>query len=211
MQWEQPQDAYRITKVASQLQDGECIFTWQWPRDVEYVYLYSFDAGAEQPPEDLIPQQLKLFTREEYKAKSGYRERVDYIGLRGYRVFPCVRREGKLVVLKQTDESNLVLMNGGRAKIRCSIKYGTKLFSKYKTVRIQLFCEIAVSKDALCYVKKEGASPSNKDDGIAYPFMSDFPVGRSVLQEIEIGKNDFIRIFFTDSKKYSELFSLIME
>ncbi|ULL18872.1 hypothetical protein DVH26_33215 [Paenibacillus sp. H1-7] len=210
MQWEQPSDGYRITKVVSQRQDGECILTWQWPKDVEYVYIYSFEAGTERHPEDLSPQQLKLFTREEYKSKSGYRDKVDYIGLRGYRIFPCVRRDGRLVLLMQADESNLVLMNGGRARIVYSLKYGSKLFSKFKTARIQLFCEIAVPQDALCYVKKEGANPSNKDDGIAYPFMSDFPVGRSVLQEIEIGRNDFIRIFFTD-KKYSELFSLSME
>lgn len=185
--------------------------TWAWPKDVEYVYVYGFQAGAERPLDELLPQDLKLFTREEYKNKSGYRERVDYIGLRAYRIFPCVRREGKLTALRQTDDRNTIIVSGGRAKIRYSVKYGSKLFSKFKTVRIQLFCEIAVPQDALCYVKQEGASPADKDDGIAYPFMSDFPVGRTVLQEIEIGKNEFVRVFFTDSKKYSELFTLIQE
>ncbi|MFD1218808.1 hypothetical protein [Paenibacillus vulneris] len=211
LQWDEPGDPYRITKAACQLQDGDCLLTWQWPKDVDYVYIYSFPDGAEEAPEVLTPKQLKLFTREEYKAKAGYRERVDYIGLRGYRIFPCLRSDGSLTLLRQTDDANVARMNGGRAKIRCSVKYGSKLFSKYKSARIELFCEIAVPQEALCYVKKEGAVPAHKDDGIAYPFMDDFPVGRTALPQVEIGKNDYIKVFFTDSKRYSEQYALMYE
>lgn len=211
MQWEALSDPYRITKAVSQVQEGEVILTWQWPKDIDYVYVYSFTEGEELLPAQLDPRQLKLFTREEYKTKAGYREKVDYIGVRGYRIYPCLRQSGGLTALRQTDDDNRVRVNGGRAKIRWSVKYGSKLFSKYKTARIQLFCEIPVPQDTLCYVKKEGGSPAGKDDGIAYPFMGDFSVGRTVLPEIEIGKHDVIRVFLADSERDRELFELMYE
>ncbi|TXK83794.1 hypothetical protein [Paenibacillus sp. N3.4] len=211
LQWEEPNEFYRIRKVECQLHDGECMLTWQWPKDVDYVYMYSFDYGAEQSPQLLDSHQLKLFTREEYKAKGGYRERVGYIGAHGYRIFPCIRLNGALTAYQQTDADNIIRVSGGRAQIRCSIKYGSKLFSKYKTARIQLFSEIAVPKEALCYVKKEGAIPVNKDDGIVYPFMNDFSIGRCVLPEIQIGKKDYLRLFFTDNRQFGEQYELILE
>ena len=210
MQWEPLDDPYRITKIASQLQDGEVILTWHWPKDIDYVYVYSFAEGEELLPEQLTVKQLKLFTREEYKIKSGYREKVDYIGVQGYRIFPCLR-QGGLMPLMQTDDHNVIRVNGGRAKIRWSVKYGGKLFSRYRSARIQLFCEIPVPQDTLCYVIKEGGSPASKEDGIAYPFMSDFPVGRTVLPEIEIAKNDAIRVFLAHSERDRGLFELIYE
>ncbi|WP_308862358.1 hypothetical protein [Paenibacillus radicis (ex Xue et al. 2023)] len=211
LQWEELEEPYRIKQTACYIQNGECTVTWAWPRGVESVYVYSFPDGAEQPPDLLEPKQLKLFTREEYKARSGYRERIEYLGVQGYRIFPCLMQAGKLRPLKQADAQNYARVSGGKAKIRYNIKYSHSWFSKYKTVRIQLFCEISVSKEALCYVKKEGSPPANKEDGIAYPFMSDFPSGRHILPEVEVGKNDYIRLFFTDGKAFGELYDLIPE
>ncbi|OMF18707.1 hypothetical protein BK127_09655 [Paenibacillus sp. FSL H7-0331] len=211
MQWEEPEMQYRIVKAASQALDGESVVTWQWPKHVEAVYVYSFPDGTEQEPEGLESKRLKLFTREEYKTRSGYRERIEHIGVQGYRIFPCLIRGGQPVPLKQIDRENYTRVSGGKAKLSYSIKYGNKWFSKYKSVQIQLFCEMAVPQNALCYVKKEGASPVNKEDGIAYPFLNDFAAGNHRLPEIEIGKNEFIRLFFTDGKAFGELYELIAE
>lgn len=211
LQWEEPENQYRILKTASQVLDGESIVTWHWPKHVEVVYVYSFPDGMEQAPELLEPNRLKLFTREEYKTRSGYRERLEHIGMQGYRIFPCLIRSGQPVPLSQTDTDNYVRVSGGKAKLRYSVKYGNKWFGKYKSVRIQLFCEIAVPQQALCYVKKEGAPPVNKEDGIAYPFLNNFGSGSHTLPEIEVGKNDYIRLFFTDGKAFGELYELISE
>jgi hypothetical protein len=210
LQWDEPEEQYRILKTAFQVQDGECIVTWQWPKDVESVYVYSFRDGTEQAPDLLEAKRLKLFTREEYKTRLGYRERIEHTGVQGYRIFPCLRR-GQPVALMQIDSDNYVRVSGGKAKLRYSIKYTNKWLSKYKTVRIQLFCEIPVPKEALCYVKKEGSSPANQEDGIAYPFPNDFAQGRHVLPEVEVGKNDYVRLFFTDGKAFGELYELIPE
>lgn len=209
MQWEEPEEQYRILHTVCQVIDGESIVTWQWPKQVETVYVYSFSDGMEQPPEQLDTKRLKLFTREEYKTRLGYRERIEHTGVQGYRIFPCLLRSGKPVPIKQMDGSNYVRVSAGKAKLRYSIKYGNKWLSKYKTVRIQLFCEVPVPKEALSYVKKEGSPPANKEDGIAYPFLNDFAPGRHVLPEIEVGKNDYIRLFFADGKAFGELYELI--
>ncbi|MDF2958443.1 MAG: hypothetical protein K0S39_178 [Paenibacillus sp.] len=211
MHWEELDEQYRIKQTASQVQSGECTVTWTWPKGVESVYIYSFPDGAEQPPDRLVPKQLKLFTREEYKARSGYRERIEFLGVQGYRIFPSLLKDGKLITFKQTDAQNFVRVSGGKAKIRYQVKYSHSWFRNYKTVRIQLFCEISVPREALCYVKKEGAVPANKDDGTVYPFMNDFASGHHVLPEVEVGKNDYIRLFFTDGRAYGELYELIAE
>jgi len=210
-QWEEHDEQYGIKQTSAQVQNGESVVTWMWPKGVESVYVYSFSDGTEQPPETLGPRQLKLFTREEYKTRLGYRERVEHFGVQGYRIFPCLMRDGKLAPLKQTDAHNCVRVSGGKAQIRYQIKYSRSWFAKYKKVRIQLFCEIAVPRDVLCYVKKEGSAPVNKDDGITYPFMSDFASGRHVLPDVEVGKDDYIRLFFTDGKASGQLYELIPE
>ena len=43
--------------------------------------------------------------------------------------------------------------------------------------------------------KEAGAYPVNKEDGILYPFVTDFAAGRNELPAIEVGKNDYIRLF----------------
>ncbi|MGE6228972.1 hypothetical protein [Paenibacillus chitinolyticus] len=211
MQWEEINEENRITKLASQpASEGECLLTWQWPKEVAAVYVYSFESGSEEAPEQLAPHQLKLFTREEYKAAGGYRERMEYIGMRGYRIFPCVMKDGRVAPYRQTGTDNTIRVSAGKARIRYSIKYGGRLFGKYKSAKIQLFCEIPVPQEALCYVKKEGGHPAGRQDGTAYPFRRDFEAGTQTLPEIEIGKHDFLRLFFTDSR-YGDVYELIQE
>jgi hypothetical protein len=212
MQWnDNVHDDRRITNVQHRIQNHECILTWKWPEDVQVVYIYGFEADSELPAEQRPDKAMKLFTREEYKAKSGYRTRIESIGRFAFRVYPCERTSDGLVVIKQEDEDNRIHFSTGKALIRYSIKYGRAFFSKQKPVRIELHSEVQVSKDALCYVKKEGGFPLHKEDGVAYPFIRDLQPGRNSLPEIEINKNDQIKIFFTDGKKYGEIYELIPE
>ncbi|MNN38378.1 hypothetical protein D3C81_1523740 [compost metagenome] len=99
----------------------------------------------------------------------------------------------------------------GRAKIRYSITHKSGLLRKYKTVQISVLSEVEIPKEALCYVKKQGNYPVSIEDGTVYPFLRDFPSGRSTLPVIEVGKNDYVRLFFTDGPKYGRLYELIPE
>ncbi|MNI95240.1 hypothetical protein D3C73_1534800 [compost metagenome] len=71
--------------------------------------------------------------------------------------------------------------------------------------------EAPVPKDVLCYVKKRGGHPASKEDGVLFPFVQDFAAGRNALPPIEIAKDDFVRIFFTDGRSYGQYYELVPE
>lgn len=201
----------RITGMRHRMQDNESVLTWNWPENVHCVYIYLFPAEAELPLEQRPGHAMKLLTREEYKAKAGYRGRVEGIGRYAYRVYPCERGTDGIAMLRQEDDDNIIRFSTGKARIRYSIHYGSGLFRKMKPVRIELTSEVPVPKEALCYVMKEGALPLHKEDGTVYPFIEDIAPGRNVLPEIEIPKPNRIRLFFTDGKTYGEIYELIPE
>lgn len=201
----------RITGIRHRFQDNESVLTWNWPEDVHLVYIYLFPVEAELPLEERPRQAMKLLTRDEYKASAGYRGRAEGTGRYAFRVYPCERNPDGIVLLRQEDEDNIIRFSTGKAQIRYSIDYRFALFSKMKPVRIALTSEVLVPKEALCYVMKEGSFPLHKEDGTAYPFIEDIAPGRNVLPQIEIPKNNKIKLFFTDGKKYGEMYELIHE
>lgn len=212
MEWmDSTAEERRITEMRHRIDDNECIITWNWPEGIQFVYVYGFKADAEVGPNQRAAKDMKLYTRDEYKARKGYRAQLDGIGRFAFRVYVSERVDGNMVVHRQEDEDNIIRFSSGKAKIFYSIKYGRAFFSKRKPVRIQLNSEVYISRDALCYVKKEGSFPLHADDGIVYPFIHDIQPGRNVLPEIEINKDDQLKLFFTDRKKYGEMFELIPE
>jgi hypothetical protein len=211
MQWGDQDERLQITRIDRVVQDGEAILTWQWPKDLEYVCIRSYRDPMDGSLPELDPRTFKLYTREEYKVNSGYRARVNYIGLQYYRIYPCMMRDGVLTVLRQANDNNFVQISGGKANIRFSIKYSNRLFSKMKRVDIRLFCEMPVDREALCYVKKQEGYPTSVSDGVVYPFNRDFSAGPNILPPIEINKNEFVKLFFTDGKRYGSVYELIPE
>jgi hypothetical protein len=216
MIWCDPQQEYMIPKATGQSRNGECTLNWDWPKNVQYVYIASYRPDEEpvgQPDESwLSARSLKLVTREEYKIKAGYRDRADFIGMKIYRLFPCIRtEEGELEAFLQWDDHNMVRISGGKAEIRYKVRYGKGWFQKLKPVTLELFCEIPVSEKALCYVKKKGSEPVHKDDGVVYLFNRTFEAGQTRLPEIQIAKDEYVRLFFTDGKAYGTMYELMKE
>ena len=202
-----------ITGAACRVQEGISILTWDWPGNLRYVFVHGSAPGAtaslgEQNgrPE---PQGMKLYTREEYKANGGYRERSDRIGFYRYTVYPCIRQEGRLLVYHQNDGDNEVTFSLGKAMIRCSIEYGGGWLGKRRTARMTVTTEVPVPKEALCYVIKTGSSPFSVEDGVRYPMLFDLIPGRNRMPDIEINRNEYVKLFFTDGKAYGGTFDLI--
>ncbi|QRG67597.1 beta-mannanase [Brevibacillus choshinensis] len=210
IKWEDT-TALFIKDVVCQLQGDEYVINWHWAEDVPCVYVHR--SGYDEPFDvnQLGGGQLKLYTREEYKAHKGLREKNEGIGRYTYRIFPCRLENGKPVMLLPRGEAHIVHVRTGKAKIYYSFKRGRNWFSSYQSLQIRIFSEIPIPKEALCYVKKEGAIPANKDDGTQYAFIRDMQPGVNLLPEIEVRKKDEIRLFFTDGKKYGELYELIPE
>ncbi len=74
-----------------------------------------------------------------------------------------------------------------------------------------IMTELPLDKELLCYVRKRDSVPISLTDGTWFPFVRDFPAGKTELPEFDIGKNDYIRIFFNQGNKSAEMFELIPE
>lgn len=201
-----------ITDVTSQVDDRFCTLRWRWPDGVQAVYIHKTSAEeASMGTGDIPPVGMKLYTREEYKSNNGYRDRLDEIGLVSYSIFARLAENGETLLVRQSDGANRVVVSAGKARIYYSIQQKKGLFGKQKTVHMAITAEVPVARDVLCYVKKRGGHPAGKEDGILFPFVQDFAPGRNVLPPIEIGKDDFVRIFFTDGPKYGLYYELVPE
>ncbi|MBT2290310.1 beta-mannanase [Paenibacillus albidus] len=199
-----------ITELSSRVEDRFCTLRWRWPEGVQAVCIHK--ASAEAPVDgDSPPAGMKLYTREEYKANNGYRDRLDDIGLVAYTIFARLAEHGDTMLVRQKDGDNRIVVSAGKARIYYSILQKKGLFSKQKTVHMTITAEVPVGRDVLCYVKKRGGYPSGKEDGVLFPFVQDFAAGKSSLPPIEIGKEDFVRIFFTDGRKYGLYYELVPE
>ncbi|WP_066065308.1 hypothetical protein [Neobacillus soli] len=200
---------HEIKNLKKTVQDSEVQLTWFWSKEVDFVYIYKANVDNVRPISELEEHDLKLYTREEYKANHGYRGRIDAIGRSAYRIFPCQKRDGKLLVYKQENDDNLIYISGSKAKIYFSITYKNKLFQPRKKVRMAIMTELSLDKELLVYVKKSGSVPISIDDGTMYPFVRDFPAGKTTPPEIEIDKNEYIRIFFSNGRSAAQNFELI--
>ncbi|EKN71493.1 hypothetical protein BABA_01290 [Neobacillus bataviensis LMG 21833] len=200
-----------IKDVKQTIQDAEVRLNWFWSNEIDFVYIYKTASDNVKPISEIDERDIKLYTREEYKINQGYVSKLDTIGRTAYRIFPCQKRDGKLVVFKQEDEKNLITITGARAKIYFSISYKNKLFQPRKKVKLAIHTELPLEKELLVYVKKSGGVPSSLEDGTVYPFVRDFPAGRTVSPEIEMDKNEFIRIFFNNGKNTAQHYELIPE
>jgi hypothetical protein len=204
MEWiESTKPEWEIKDIHATIKDSELTLTWFWPKEIDFVYISFMD-----PDTDAFGK-MKLYTRDEYKAKQSYIGRIDSIGKYEVRIFPCVKDLDHLFVIKQVNNQHHVYVNTGKARIYYSILYKQKWFGSRKKIRMKIMAEVPFGRDILCYVKKQGGVPISLDDGTFYPFVRDFPAGNTELPEIELDKDEYIRIFFHDGKKFAEMYELI--
>lgn len=206
-----------IRGLSHQLDEDRCTLRWQWPEGIQAVYIgRAFDIlagdageGVASAPSDSPSDKLRLYTRNEYKANNGYHDRIEGVGRVIYTVYASVTEQGDAVLFRQPDGANRAVFSTGKARVTVSIREKGGWLQKFKTVEIRVTTEVPIPKEALCYVKKQGSYPAHKEDGTVYPFVMDFAAGKNVLPAIEVGKNDYVRLFFTDGKKYGQLYELV--
>ncbi|HCJ57549.1 MAG TPA: beta-mannanase [Clostridiaceae bacterium] len=212
MEYKEPTSMGEQIKDIQGFVDGDkLVLKWLWPNGIDSVYIYKSCEDEAVTIDMINNNNARLYTKEEYKEFYGYYERINEIEKITYWIFPCVKENGKLLLINQNGIDNRITLSLGKANIFYSIKEKRRLFKNTKIVKIIVRCDKAIGKEVLCYVIKSGASPINKDDGKRYSFNQDFNVGRNPLPEIEIKTDDSIRIFFQDGKKYGEIYELIRE
>lgn len=197
-----------ISGMTRVVEEDRCTLRWIWPSGIEAVYIGKSSADlAQDSSKDMT--ELKLYTKAEYKANNGYHSRLEGFGRFVFTVYACQEGDGGKRLILQSDNENRIEMSAGKAKIHYVISSKSGLFSKYKTIQIQVTTEVPIAKEVLCYVKKQGGYPTNKEDGMLYPFVVPFVAGKNVLPAVEVGKQDFVRLFFTDGRQYGQMYDLI--
>lgn len=202
------QDSPLISGLTRTMEADLCTLRWHWPGSVQAVYIGKTAVGQEQADAPSTAG-FKLYTKAEYKANNGYHSRIEGIGRYTFTVYACQEGEGGPQLILQQGGENAIEISAGKAKIQYSIRSKAGIFQKYKTIQIQVTTEVPLTKDVLCYVKKQGGYPANKEDGTLYPFVSPFSSGKNLLPAIEVGKQDYIRLFFTDGRLYGQMYELI--
>lgn len=204
-----PTDEIRDIKIT--IIDTNAHIQWFWPNGIDFVYIQQtpIDQGLSQT--EFEPLDLKLYTREEYKANQGLLFNLETMGQIALRIFPGKKIDGRLIVFRQDNKQNRIFLNGSRAKVYFSITYKQKLFQPLRKVRMSITTEIPIRKEQLVYVKKRGGVPLSLEDGTLYPFIRDMVPGTTILPEIEINKHEFVGIFLSKSKDAAQQLELIPE
>ena len=96
---------------------------WSWPPGLQAVYIHrAMDDGFGRPAGDSQTDGMRLYTRDEYKANNGYRDRLDGIGQITYTVYALSSEDGEMALIRQEDEANRIRFSTGKAKLVYSIR-----------------------------------------------------------------------------------------
>lgn len=198
-----------VTDLKSLVEANTFTLRWKWPQNSDLVYLYKVNTMEDVNLEIINEKNLKLYTKDEYKEFNGYVEKIKEISQYKYIVFPALEGEYEPVAIKQKDERNQVLFCTGKPEIIYHIVEHKRIFGSKKIIKINIYSDAPIRKEALCYVKKQGSYPVSIEDGVKFDFVFDFHAGENEQQPIEIGRDEYIRVFLKDSNEYRNMYTLI--
>lgn len=193
------------------LDNGKFTIRWKWPKDIDIVYILKSNNLDDFSMENIPKGDLKLYTKDEYKEFNGYTETIKEIKQYKFFIFPACESEDDILLLKQQDGKNEIIVNTGIPNIYYSIKEikGIKsFFSKEKTVQIIIYSDAELKNNVLCYVKKRNSYPLNKNDGVLFDFVDNIYPGENEMPEIIINKDEYIKVFIKDIEKYGGIYNL---
>ena len=198
-----------VTDLKSEVEANTFTLRWKWPKNSDLVYLYKVNVMQDINFEVINEEDLKLYTKDEYKEFNGYVESIKEISQYKYIVFPTLENDAETVVIKQLDERNQALLCTGKLEIIYNIVEHKRIFSAKKTVKITICSDAPIKKEVLCYVKKQSSYPISIEEGVKFDFITGFHAGENEQQTIEIGRDEYIRVFLKESKDHVNMYTLI--
>lgn len=200
-----------IYNVNWELDKDKFTIRWRWPKDIDIVYILKTNSVDNFPLDNIDENNVKLYTREEYREFNGYCEPIKEINQYTYYIFPAVEEDDDVLLLNQNNGKNRIVVNTGKPELFYKIKELKslkRLFSKEKVLQIIIDSEADLNKDVLCYVKKKDSYPINKEDGISFDFIDDICAGINIMPEITVEKNEYVKVFIKDITKYGNVYTL---
>ena len=195
---------HSIRQLKAHLEGERLRLTFQWPPDVQQVYIFrTVEEALDIATADWA--QAKLFTLQEYKKQGGYVEAAP-AGAFTYHLYPFLRQEGEDIILVCADspdspDSNKAAQNTLRVTGPVVIQFSVreKAGLRDKTHKVELLSPRKLDGDVLCYVKKTGGYPASVADGTLYFFGDGLEAGLPLRCEIKTRKDEYIRIFVRDA------------
>lgn len=206
IRWSKGQEP-KITDIKAEVDRGQVKLTFKWPNTLENLYIYKQSTMNKEEIDWEKP--YRKYTKEEYARFGGFTDQELDSAMSKYILCPYIHDEFESYLVCYQDGSNEIEVIGHQIEITYSIKEKKKLFSSCKVIQMQVFCELAVPKQYLCYVKKKGNIPVSLEDGMRFQFISDFVAGDNILPEIEVDKDEHVRIYLTDEVPYKEAYRII--
>ncbi|ADK13656.1 MULTISPECIES: hypothetical protein [Clostridium] len=200
-----------ICEISCEVEKDRLYIRWKWPKNTDIVYVMKTDNLDDLSLNDAELKSAKLYTMEEYKEFNGYCESIKEINQYRYYVFPAVESDDDILLVKQNNGKNQIVVSTGKPDIYYDIKEVKSLkglFSKDKKLQITIKSEIPLHKDVLCYVKKRDSYPVNNKDGISFDFICDIHVGINEMPEITVKKDEYVKVFIKDIDKYGGSYRL---
>lgn len=197
----------KITDIKAEVNNGQVTLNFKWPNELEHIYIYKQNILKEEIIDWEKP--YRKYTKDEYASFGGFKDTGLANAMSKYTLCPYIQGDLKSYIVCYKDGSNEIEVIGQQIQIRYTIKEKKKLFSSRKVIQMQIFTDSPLPKSYLCYVKKRGSIPVGLEDGMRFQFISDFIAGDNSLPEIEVDKDEYIRIYLTEEVPYKEAYRII--
>lgn len=195
--------------LKAEMKEETLHLSFKWPRALEQVYIYRKNLLEEENYERSKP--YRRYTQSEYVRFGGFIDPHPGMGLIEYEICPYIQTPEETYLVSSDNGTNRVQVMTSKIMVRYTLKERKKLFSHKKSIQIQVFCEVDLPKETLCYVKKKESIPVHNQDGMQFQFISDFKAGDNLLPEIEVAKDEYVRIYLSDTVEHKELYSIYKE
>lgn len=193
-----------VSQLKARREEDKIILNFKWPNSLEHICVYKKSILKSDEIDETKP--YRKYTKEEYVKFGGFIDYVTEVGLIHYIICPHILEGDKAYVIWSHNEENSIDISTGKIEIRYTIKEKKKLFSSRKTIQMTLFCDTEIPRELICYTKKRGEIPLNNQDGSRFQFVQDFNAGQNILPEIEVDKEEYIRIYLADNIAHQELY-----
>lgn len=197
----------KITDIKAHVNEGQVTLTFKWPNELENLYIYKQGLLNEEAIDWEKP--YRKYTKDEYICFGGFKDQDTSSAMSKYILCPYIHNDLESYIVRFKSQCNEIEVIGHRIEIRYEIKEKKKLFSSRKMVQMKVFCEVPLLKQYLCYVKKKGNIPVGVEDGMCFQFISDFVAGDNILPDIEVDKDEYVRIYLTEEVPYKEAYRII--
>ncbi len=196
----------KLTNIKTHIEDERVTISFKWPNELEQVYIYKRNLLVQEAVD--FDRPFRKYTKNEYVCFGGFVDQQVGLGVMEYWICPYFKEAEEGYILDFPDNSNKIKVMTKKIAINYQLNEKKKLFSRTKLVQMHIFCEMDLPRETLCYVKKKGSIPVNSQDGMQFKFIEDFVAGDNILPEIEIDKEEYLRIYLSDEVEYKEIYGV---